>query len=172
MGKALIEDYMVQIKETQNDVLIRKLHDVNMRLYNSNREYRGIVREVANLLSRVLCMKFENYSSIKGISGANLGIPFNIIVVRINNVPKQMINPKIIESFGKRIDVSSNCGSLLLAKKITVSRSEFVKVAYYNLNGDKRTKEFSEEQSGFTIQHEIEHNLGITLLDKDTRSNA
>lgn len=171
MSKGLIEDYMVQMKEEQNDVLTQKLHDVNIRLYNNNREYRDIVREIINHMSRVLYMKFENYSNIKGISGANLGIPFNIIVVKINDMPKQMINPKITENFGKRIDVLSNCGSLLLTKKVTISRSEFIKVTYYNLNGDKRTKEFSEKQSGLTIQHEIDHNLGITLLNKGTCSN-
>lgn len=171
MNKVLIEDYMVQIKEKQNSVLKRKLHDVNMRLYRSNEEYKNIIRRIVDFLSRVLCMRFENYDVIKGISGANLGIPFNIIVIKINNIPKQMINPKIIKSSGKQIKILSNCGSVLLTEKITVLRDEIVEVTYYDLNGDKQTEKFSREQSGFTIQHEIDHNLGVTILDRNTHIN-
>lgn len=160
-----IKEYLVQIRERQNETLTRKLHDVNIRLYNNNKEYRKIVRSVIDLMSRVLYMNFIDYPPLKGISGANVGIPFNIIVIKVNETTKQMLNPKVIKKAGKDIKLTSNCGSLLLSENITVLRSEIAEIEYYDLNGNKKIERFSESNGGFTIQHEIEHNLGITLLN-------
>lgn len=165
-----IKDYMVQIREQQNETLTRKLHDVNIRLYNNNKEYRKIVKSIIDLMSRILYMDFTDYPSLKGVSGANVGIPFNIIVIKINEVTKQMLNPAIIKKTGKDIELTSNCGSLLLSEDVTVLRSEIIEVVYYDLNGDKKIEKFSRN-NGFTIQHEIEHNLGITLLNTKKEEN-
>ena len=165
-----IKDYMVQIREQQNETLTRKLHDVNIRLYNNNKEYRKIVKSIIDLMSRILYMDFTDYPSLKGVSGANVGIPFHIIVTKINEVTKQMLNPAIIKKTGKDIELTSNCGSLLLSEDVTVLRSEIIEVVYYDLNGDKKIEKFSRN-NGFTIQHEIEHNLGITLLNTKKEEN-
>lgn len=162
-----IKDYMVQIRERQNSTLKEKLHDVNIRLYNSNREYHRIIRSIIDLMSRILYMDFTDYPTLRGVSGANIGIPFNIIAIRTGNSAKQMLNPVIISRTGKNIKSTSNCGSLLLSESVTILRSEIISVMYYDLNGNKKTERFLENDSGFTIQHEIEHNLGITLLDKE-----
>ena len=163
-----IKDHLVQIGEKQNDMLTRKLHDVNMRLYNNNKNYNKTIKTIVKLMHDVLYMDFTDYSLLRGISGANVGIPFNIVIVKVNSRPKQriMLNPVIIKRSKKNIKAESNCGSLLLPENITVSRNETVKVEYYNLSGNKIIENFSREDSGFTIQHEIEHNLGITILDK------
>jgi peptide deformylase len=171
MAHNSIRDYIVQIREQQNEILTRKLHDVNMRLYNNNREYCKIVKSVINLMSRILYMDFVDYPPLKGISGANVGIPFNVIVIKIDETTKQMLNPKIIKKAGKGIRLTSNCGSLLLSESVTVLRSEIVEIEYYNLNGNKKVEKFSESNGGFTIQHEIEHNLGITLLNSGKEEN-
>ncbi|MEA3296186.1 MAG: peptide deformylase [Patescibacteria group bacterium] len=159
-----IKDYLVQIKEKQNDMLKGKLYDVNIRLYNNNKKYNKIIKSIINLMSQILYMDFIDYPTLKGISGANIGIPFNIIIIKIENSIKQMLNPIIIKRAGKSIKITSNCGSLLLSENITIPRSEIITVTYYDLNGNKKTEEFLGNNSGFTIQHEIEHNLGITLL--------
>ena len=164
MDRVSIKDYMVQIREKQNEMLKGKLYNINMRLYNNNEEYRKIIKSIIDLMSRILYIDFIDYPSLKGISGANVGIPFNIIVIKIDQVTKQMLNPTIIKRFGKDIRSTSNCGSLLLSEDVTILRSETVEVAYCDLNGNKKIEKFSGS-NGFTIQHEIEHNLGITLLD-------
>ena len=160
-----IKDYIVQIREQQNETLTRKLHDVSIRLYSNNKEYRKIVKSVIDLMSRILYIDFVDYQPLKGISGANVGIPFNIVVIKIDETTKQMLNPIITKKVGKDIRSTSNCGSLLLSENVVVLRSEIIEVAYYDLNGNKKIERFSENDGGFTIQHEIEHNLGITLLD-------
>jgi peptide deformylase len=116
-------------------------------------------------------MDFVDYPPLKGISGANVGIPFNVIVIKINEITKQMLNPKIIKRAGKDIRLTSNCGSLLLSESVTVLRNEIVEIEYYDLNGNKKVEKFSESNGGFTIQHEIEHNLGITLLNSGKEEN-
>jgi peptide deformylase len=166
-----IKDYMVQIKERQNGTLTRKLHDVNIRLYNNNKEYCKIIKSIINLMSQILFMDFKDYPPLKGISGANIGIPFNIIGIKINSATKHMLNPKIIKRAGKDIKLTSNCGSLLLSENAAVLRSEIIEVTYYNLNGEKKIERFSESDGGFTIQHEIEHNSGITLLNTKKEEN-
>jgi peptide deformylase len=161
-----IKDHLVQIGEKQNSTLKRKLHDINIRLYNNNENYNKIIKTIVKLMSDILYMDFTDYSLLRGISGANIGIPFNIIIIKIDNHPKQMLNPVIIKRTRENIESESNCGSLLLPENITVLRNETVEVEYYNLDGNKMIESFSRKNSGFTIQHEIEHNLGITILDK------
>jgi peptide deformylase len=171
MAHNSIKDYIVQIREQQNETLTRKLHDVNMRLYNNNREYCKIVKSVIDLMSQILYMDFIDYPPLKGISGANVGIPFNIIVIKINETTKQMLNPAITKRIGKDIELTSNCGSLLLSEAVTILRNEIIEISYYDLNGSRKVEKFSKDDGGFTIQHEIEHNLGITLLNSGKEEN-
>lgn len=171
MDRVSIKDYIVQIKEKQNEMLKGKLYNINMRLYNNNEEYCKVIKSIIDLMSRILYMDFIDYPPLKGISGANVGIPFNIIVIKINETTKQMLNPIIIKKIGKDIRLTSNCGSLLLSENVTVLRNEIIEVEYYDLNGNKKMEKFSKNDGGFTIQHEIEHNLGITLLNTKKEEN-
>lgn len=167
MSEKFIEDYMVQIGEEQNSMLTRKLHDVNIRLYKNNDCYKNIVRSVVQMMYNILYTNFTNYPSVKGVSGANVGIPFNIIIIKCGRAGWLMINPKIVKKLGDNIEVESNCGSILLDKPIKVLRAQSVVVEYYNLDGNKVVGRFSKENKGFTMQHEIDHNLGITILDRN-----
>ncbi len=78
-----------------------------------------------------------------------------------------MINPKILKFYGKKIISKSNCGSIILEESVDVVRDEFIDVEFYNTSGKKVLLEcVSRDQCGLTIQHEIEHNNGILILDK------
>jgi peptide deformylase len=161
------------MSEKQNSTLTIKLHDVNIRLFKNNPEYRKLIYIVADYVSRAICMKFHDYAKLKGMSGANLGIPFNIIAINSDKekTPKIMINPKILEASTEKISVSSNCGSLLLKENIEVERHEWVFVEYYDLHGSVHKERFTREDNGFTIQHEIFHNLGKTIKDMEKKNS-
>ena len=59
----------------------------------------------------ILNTKFSDYTKLQGISGANVGIPFNIIIVRDLDNYIIMINPEILSKSKETKLVKSNCGS-------------------------------------------------------------
>jgi len=166
MKKIFIEEFIIQNKEEDDSILHNKLLDVNMKLFNNNKKYRRLVLKIIDYMKKVAKMKFENYSSAKGISGANVGVPFNIIGVKNkNNKWDFFINPICLKKAPTKKTVKSNCGSLCLEKPIEIERHTWIRIEYYNLKGDKKSDYFSG-QYGNTIQHEIDHNNGILIIDQ------
>lgn len=189
-----IEKCIVQFnarKEALQDIKIlrKRLSPVNMRLYESSGRYRDIILDIIQYMKDILDTNFENYTQGKGISGANIGIPFNIIVVRRPITSRTgkvitflsdkiklkrttqsyrylvMINPRIIGKWGEKVTLKSNCGSLLLTKPVEIERYERISVHYSDINGKQKAKEFDLPISA-TIAHEIDHNNGILITDR------
>jgi len=184
-----IERYIVQnnqLVDTAADrrMLHTKLFNVNMRLYRVNRGYKFVVEMAIDHMQHALSVKFENYTTGRGISGANVGIPFNIVVIRksannrlITRVKEIfgknyiiMINPKITYASETSVIRKSNCGSLLLKKQIEVERSKYIDVMYYDIKGSQKKERFVMPLAA-TIQHEIDHNNGILITDRASKNN-
>ena len=163
--KNTIKNFIVQNDEIQNDMLRNKLFDVNIRLFRSNKKHRNLILNIVNYMEKVAKKKFRDYTPARGISAANVGIPFNIIGVKSDRKWNFFLNPKYIETSLKKKWVKSNCGSLLLEKPIEIERYVWVKISYYNLKGVLCVKRFKDSY-GCTIQHELEHNQGILIIDK------
>lgn len=167
-----IAEFMVQVVEKENRMLKSPLFDVNMRLFTENASYRGLILHIIEYMSKVLHEKFKDYPKLMGISGANVGVPYNLVIVR-RNEPEAgvhgsdllMVNPKIVARSKELKPTKSNCGSVNLSKKISVERHEWVQVVYCDVNGKLCSERFTLKQGGGTIQHEIEHNLGILITD-------
>ena len=151
-------------KDAQGDMLHRELFDVNIRLYNKSVTYKTIIRDIVNYMLSLCELEFTDYPKVKGISGANVGIPFNIVV--INKIV--LLNPRIVEYSTDTKVVKSNCGSLRLENKTDVERAKQVVVEYTTMDGVTKTEEF-DGALGSTMQHEIDHNNGITILDRSGR---
>lgn len=155
----LHSDYCTLLSnEEDRDILTRKGFDVNMRLYKTSSQYYEIIEQIVNYIHWGARTVKQGYKKPHGFSGANAGIPFNIIALADGTV---MLNPRIIDHLGRRTSIS-NCGSLLLEKPIEIARHAWVRVEYYDLAGNKRYVD------GFlpTVQHEIDHNLGILITDR------
>lgn len=161
-------DYCTHIKYPEDkDVLTRPLFDVNMRLFETSPEYRKIVVEACKYIRLCGATEKAGYKRPHGWSGANAGIPFNIISVNRNGHTEVMINPIIKLSYGEKIISESNCGSLTLEKPIKITRHEFIDWEYFTIAGNKKTElKVDRKNGGLTIQHEVEHNLGILILYK------
>jgi len=82
-----------------------------------------------------------------------------------------MINPKIVEKSTRTKVLKSNCGSIRLEKSIKVIRPEWIRIEFHNMNLIKETHKI-DGYLGFTIQHEVEHNLGILITDKEVYEDA
>lgn len=179
-----VSDVMVQDGERYDDILHRELFNVNIRLLNINAEYCTLITSIIKYMESIFKIYFRNYAKIKGLSCANIGIPFNIITIDIGNgsgiikherrqakhLPKilTMINPIITKTFKKTIEVKSNCGSLCLPESIKVRRHKQIEIEYYNALG-VLSRAICKQPISTTIQHEIDHNSGILISDIETK---
>ena len=171
-----ISDVIIQKNEECDTYLTKALFPVNMRLYTSSKPYKEIIRTAFSHMRKLMKLeKFEDYPELSGISGANVGVPWNIIIVRLREEKLKgelfhMINPVIIEKSTEVKTTQSNCGSLNLPNRVIIKRHLWVKVYYFNLKGKKRVKNFvMKKGTAGTIQHEVEHNQGILITDKGTK---
>jgi hypothetical protein len=148
--------------DEDHDILTRRGFDVNLRLMKTSPVYRAVIAQCVHYIRDCATTKRAGYSRPMGFSGANAGIPFNIIAMRDGTY---MINPQVIEASEKMRITSSDCGSLTLEKPINVRRPEYVTIEYYDLDGELHVVH------GFlpTEQHEIDHNNGILITDPSRR---
>lgn len=149
-----------------------KLFDVNLRLLKSSEGYRKVIFDACVHIDNLASTTFEGYKKPHGMSGANAGIPLNIISIvqkrgKIDEQVLSMINPKILshDLGGMKVLTKTNCGSIRLEEPISVSRYKYITVEWFNINGERKTKSFGPDDGGFVIQHEIDHNLGILITD-------
>lgn len=161
-----INTALVQVTEKCNKILTTPCHAVNMRLVRSNESYRKIIVNIIQHMLSVLCTKFSDYAELKGISGANVGIPFNIVIVKQKERYLVMINPEILAKSKETYKAMSNCGSINLEKSIEVVRHKEVLVRYTPYENDTFLSPIEKVFTSATIQHEVEHNLGILITSK------
>lgn len=172
-----IDDFLTFIGN-EEDVLYLKtmLLDVNMRLFNNkkNPNYRRIVQGICRYLAGIAVKEMDGYKKPHGMSGANIGIPFNIIAIvrernKRNEYAEVMINPTIIGYEKVEIPSQTNCGSIRLKDPITVMRYSTITLKWHDIDGVQKVASFNRENGGFTIQHEVDHNLGVLITDKELK---
>lgn len=152
--------------EFDRDILTRPLFDVNMRLFQTSPHYRHIVLDCCQYIRHCSSTTREGYKKPHGFSGANGGVPFNIIAYNHKDGCTVMINPKITAHSKNLYESDSNCGSLTLAEPIKVLRYGWIDVSYFDEQGqNQKLEHVTRGQGGYTIQHEVDHNLGILITD-------
>jgi peptide deformylase len=173
MKEIIHTDYVTDITHKEDVPYLRtKLFDVNMRLFNSSNKYKALVLDACEYIGFLCLTKAEGYKLPHGFSGANAGIPWNIIAIARNRGEKTayaqvMTNPKIINASEEMIESESNCGSIRLKEPITIKRHAWVDITWYSARDFAFCKaRFYRENGGLTIQHEIDHNLGILITDR------
>jgi len=163
-----IDDYITYIGHPEDVCYLReKAFPVNMRFFHTSEQYREIVLSCCKYLQWIALHEKEGYRKPRGSSGANIAIPFNIIAVvrnrgKENEYVEILINPKIVAASETMKTSSSNCGSLRLEKDIEVTRHEWIEIEFYDMDGKKRHRKSTNP----TVQHEIDHNLGILITDR------
>lgn len=167
-----IDDYLTYIDNPEDVIYLReKTFPVNMRLYKTSKPYRLIIQNCCKYIEWLARKEMKGYSKPYGVSGANAAIPFNIIgVVRRRNKPDEsvevMLNPTIIEHSEETIEANSNCGSIRLKEPIKITRYKTINIEFYTIEGQKITRHCTKRSKAMTIQHEIDHNLGILITDR------
>lgn len=165
-------DCITHISNEEDVVYLKTKHfPVNMRLFETSPEYKAIILQQCNYI-RSLCLDTkEGYKKPRGMSSANAGLAFNIIGITKNrNTDNEycqiMINPVLGTKSSTLIKTQSNCGSLTLDEPITVLRHTIVEVNWFDEDGIFHIEYIDRQNGGLTIQHEIDHNLGILITDK------
>ena len=164
-------DYITHIDNEEDKVYLKSKHfPVNIRLFKTSEQYKNIILQQCNYI-RELCLDIkEGYKKPHGMSSANAGLAFNIIGITKNRNKNDeycqiMINPIISNRSIERVLTTSNCGSLTLNEPITLQRNLTVTVKFYDEDGNFHKELFNRETGSFTIQHEVDHNLGILITD-------
>ena len=164
-------DYITHIKNEEDVIYLKSKHfPVNMRLFHTSPEYKAIILQQCEYIRQNCLDTKEGYKKPHGMSSANLGLAFNIIGVTMNRNTSEeyckiMINPIINEHWGTMVETTSNCGSLTLETPIKLKRSTGINVTYYDEEGKIWRHDIGRNNGSFTIQHEIDHNLGILITD-------
>jgi peptide deformylase len=168
-----ISDWLTHIDNKEDEPYLRsKLLDVNMRLFKANKAYRELVLMACHHLQVHCLSKLDGYKLPHGTSGANLGIPWNIIAIAKNRgqhdaYAEIMINPHITEHSTERVYSESNCGSIRLPAPIKVWRWAWVVVKWFSMDGNEMVTR--RIYGSLTIQHEIDHNNGILITDREVK---
>lgn len=166
------EDVCTHIRnEADKDILTRRLFDVNIRLYKSSPMYKSIVDGACSYIQWGATTTRDGYKKPHGFSGANAGVPFNIIALADGSV---IVNPTYEAIGTAKAIADSNCGSLTLEKPIRIERHARVKIdGYWWTNslpraGGASLKRFESALVGYypTHQHEIDHNNGVLITDR------
>lgn len=172
MEKYKHSDYVTHINNEEDLVYLKTKHfPVNMRLFNTSPEYKELILAQCNYIRKLALTKMDGYKKPHGLSSANAGLAFNIIGVVLNRNTehescKILINPIIKEYLGEIIETTTNCGSVTLKNPIKVNRNTVINVCYYDEAGKIWRHDFGREIGSFTIQHEVDHNNGILIIDK------
>lgn len=170
-------DFITHIGNREDVPFLRiPLFDVNMRLFASSEGYRNLILAACSYIKRLALESYEDYTQPFGISGANAGIPFNIIgyvVGRKTTRPccRLMLNPKILAYSQETHVALSNCGSIRLPKPIKVRRSNQIQVRYFTEDGLPERLWFTRPSHGDTIQHEVDHNRGVLITDIEVQNS-
>lgn len=168
-----IADMLVQNGEEHDDSLHMKAAAVNMRLFESNATYRSIIMRTIHLMKQGARIEFEDYPKAQGVSGANVGVPFNIVIIVTKEGNEVFINPEVMAKSTDLVEVKSNCGSLNLPEPIAVVRQKFIEVKWFDVDGKKHREVFEigdkNKISSATLQHEIDHNLGILITEREVK---
>lgn len=117
---------------------------------------------VRNIAANMIRTMIENNGI--GLAANQVGILKQIIVVLVNNEPRVMINPEILD-FSKD-DCIINEGCLSFPQQFyDIQRPEKVKVKYRCLSG-RPMIEWYEGLEARCILHEIDHIRGIVFTEK------
>jgi len=129
-------------------------------------------RLVKNTAGAMIKRMYE-YSAI-GLAAPQVGVPFQIFVMDVNWLkigkkhPRIFINPSIVDVGEKRIQLAhpgEGCLSFPYKYHQPVPRLNKVELEWEDFHGNIH-HEWFEENEAITVQHEVDHLMGIYFFDR------
>lgn len=99
-----------------------------------------------------------------GLAGPQVGILRRVVVIEVGDFYVELINPVILERSGEQLGVEG-CLSVD-GKNCYVERPNYVKVKYFDRNGEQKILE-CEELPARAVFHETDHLDGILFYDRE-----
>ncbi len=145
----------MKILEWPDDALKVVCHDCKP----GDKSLKRISRQMAALM-------YE--SNGVGLAAPQVGLDIRLIVIDCEDEyygqdPLVLVNPVIVERRGEDVESSEGCLSLP-GISVTVDRSPYVRVRYYDLEGELWELE-GEGLLAMCLQHEIDHLDGKTIVE-------
>jgi peptide deformylase len=175
MSKIMLNasDVLTHIDNEEDIPYLRtQLFQVNIRLFHTSSYYRTLIQNAVDVLRTYALAQYKDYKDPHGMSGANAGIPWNIIAIVVDRGRPNarclcMLNPKILDQRDPCVRLS-NCGSIRLFSPINVSRYNIIRLGYFTELGEYKEENFTGAVAA-TIQHEVDHNNGILITDREIK---
>ncbi|MCM1533561.1 MAG: peptide deformylase [Corallococcus sp.] len=101
-----------------------------------------------------------------GLAAPQVGILKRVCIVEYDGKLYELVNPKLVKSFGKCVD-NEGCLSVEGFRGI-VERPKQIEIEYYNRHGEKVSLE-AEGYFARVFLHEMDHLDGILFTDKMIR---
>jgi peptide deformylase len=117
---------------------------------------------IRNIVASMTNTMLENNGV--GLSGNQVGILKQIIIVMINGIPVPMINPEIIKLSEEKKVGEEGCLSFV-GQYYPIQRHKQITVKYRDIKGHPRVETYEGLES-VIIQHEVDHLHGITFKDR------
>lgn len=99
-----------------------------------------------------------------GLAANQIGHNLSVIAVKYPHGIEVFVNPRIVKSQGKHRG-AEGCLSIP-DKRVVVTRARKVRLAWDTEEGEPRERTF-EGWEATVIQHEVEHTLGILMVDHE-----
>lgn len=152
-------------------ILRKRLAEVTFPLSEELKNTALLMREyVIDSTDEELAELYDLEPSV-GIAACQIGVDARICTVYIDyeddeNLDLILINPKIMAHSAQLIYIESGEGCLSIPNKVPgyVYRYNFIKVKYFDIEGNEHIEEF-EGYDAVVIQHEIDHLNGKLYYD-------
>ena len=99
-----------------------------------------------------------------GLSANQVGQPYRVFVMRTNEKPYAVFNPKVVDVSDKELTMKEGCLSFPLLY-LNVKRPDSVRIRFQNEDGEIRTEKFIG-MTARIAQHEFDHMLGKVYTQK------
>lgn len=142
------------------------LHYTKMILGKKAEEVTNLGQETQDLIDAMITTC--NVSGGLGLSAPQVGINQQIFVYRkkaTSAIYKAVINPSIIISSGKTNSLEEGCLSVP-GRRVNIKRFKIFKLTHWDRTGKVVQTKASNKMESIILQHEFDHLMGLTILDR------
>ena len=143
LGNKTLRKKALPVKVFQSQELAALLNDLSDTLFDAKRRF--------------------GYG--RGIAAPQIGVLKRVVLVDTPGFKSSLINPKIVHTSKRKVEVWDSCFCFNLSFFVLVDRYYAIRVEYFDREGHKHVLDAKEELSEL-LQHEIDHLDGILATDR------
>lgn len=142
------------------------LMDGDPRLREQSAEVTDFDQGLVDLIGAMFTIITSQRPAARGLAAVQIGQPFRIIVARVGNELRYMINPVVTRTLNRFVVEPEGCLSVPPKHWRSVSRPAKCEIDWQDHTGAKYSEGFSGDWAR-VLQHEIDHLDGVLITDKE-----